>query len=193
MKDDTHPIDSNAITLVQEEVPEGGATFTLTGVNDKVGHVINWGMEICLDHAVSGGWNVLTQNYNKHFGRLRNADKYVRIQLVPSAGMALQDASIRLEPGVTSTSSHAYAINCDGLNNLHIGGYGCHTQIWNDANGAPVPLTNKLFETSADQACANTTVQTLPTQVTTRMGNVAATKLWSMGAGTTRVFDSLPL
>jgi hypothetical protein len=109
--------------------PEGGAVFTISGVNDSTGKPINLGIEVCLDHAESGG------NSTNKWGRIRTANQYVKIQLVPSAGMSLEPASIRLEAG-------GYAFNCDGLGNVNPLAWGCHTQVWNGGNGGNVLPAN---------------------------------------------------
>lgn len=90
-----------------------------------------------------------------HFGRIYTAGQYVKIQLVPSPGTTLQEASIRLEPAGTGPTSHSYALNCNGLNNL-TSRAGCHTQIWNGSNGVHVPPGNKLVEASNGAAFAGT-------------------------------------
>ena len=121
---------------------EGSATFTINEINDKDGQPIMFGLEVCLDHAISTPrkpqpWanstvyaigrvvispddrllyacriahtssaspTTFTQDKNNNpgrwvtWGRIRTADKWVKIQLVPSGGMLLQPASIRLLP-----------------------------------------------------------------------------------------------
>src|SRR6516164_4928599 len=122
---------------------EGSATFTIDGMNDRAGQPIMFGLEVCLDHGISTPRNP--------WGRIRTADKWVKIQLVPSGGTHLKPASIRLLPGAEPTP-HSYAFNCDGLTTLAGDSnfdYGAHTQIWNGANGTgPVPLENKLVSGS---------------------------------------------
>lgn len=193
LKNNVQPLDSNSRQYVVETDKEAGAVFTLNSVNDASGKAINFGLEICLDHAVSGGINPSTSLYRNNFGRLRNANKFVKLQLVPSAGMSLIPDSIRLEPGKAKTPT-SYAFNCDGLNNLVPGaGNSSHSQLWNGANGAAVPAANKLLEVNGGVASANTDVSTVASSVSTSFGNVASNALWSNGAGSVRVLNSLPL
>lgn len=168
-------------------VAEGGAVFNIPNVNDSKGKAIDFGIEICLDHASSGG------NGASHFGRIRTANQYVKIQLVPSGGMTLEDASIRLQPAGGPTTN-SYAFNCDGLGNLVPQTEGCHTQIWNGSNGAIVPIANKLFETSNGAQVANTQVAKVVANVMTPTnGQIADTQLWKNGSGSVRVIKTLPL
>ncbi|USX23653.1 hypothetical protein NHH82_16355 [Oxalobacteraceae bacterium OTU3REALA1] len=170
---------------------EGGAVFRLAGVNDGNGKPIDFGIEICLDHALSG-------NSANQFGRIRTAGQYVKLQLVPSGGLELTDASIRLQPGGAATP-HSYAFNCDGLYALDDGPSGCHTQVWNGANGAsPVPAANKLVEASGGQAVAGTTLLDVAAELTVRDHPVRADMLWhdgdeAKGAGKVRVMKPLAL
>jgi hypothetical protein len=173
-------------------VTEGGAVFGLPGINDASGKPIDFGIEICLDHAQSG-------NNANLFGRIRTAGQYVKLQLVPSGGLNLIDASIRLQPGGAATP-RSYAFNCDGLNGLAGAAGGCHTQVWNGANGvSPVPAANKLVEASGGQALAGTTVLDVANNVVTPHGPVAADMLWNRGdagargAGKVRVLGALNL
>jgi hypothetical protein len=193
LNDKVQPLDSNTRQYVVETDKEAGAVFTLNSVNDASGKAINFGLEICLDHAVSGGINPSTSRYRNNFGRLRNANKFVKLQLVPSAGMSLTPASIRLEPG-TAKTPNSYAFNCDGLNNLVSGaGNNSHSQLWNGANGAAVPTANKLLEVNGGATSANTEVSTVASSISTSFGNVSSSVLWSNGAGSIRVINSLPL
>jgi hypothetical protein len=167
-------------------VPEGGAVFTIPNVNDSKGKAIDFGIEVCLDHARSGG------NATNHFGRIRTANQYVKIQLVPSGGMSLEDASIRLEPAGGATPN-SYAFNCDGLGNM-AGTEGSHTQIWNGSNGAVVPAGNKLFQTSDGAQVVNTQVARVVANIMTPTnGQIADTQLWKNGSGSVRVIKTLPL
>ena len=119
---------------------EGSATFKINGMNDKGGQPIMFGLGVFLDHARSTGSN----DTRNAWGRICTADKWVKIQLVPSGGMILNPASIRLLPPEGPTP-HSYAFNCDGLTTLE-GQWGAHTQIWDGANGrSPVPLENQLI------------------------------------------------
>lgn len=193
LKHNVKPLDSNAVKYVVETAKEAGAVFTLNSVNGPDGKALNFGLEICLDHSASGGIDPATGYYRNNFGRLRNAGKSVKLQLVPSAGMSLVDASIRLEttPGKPSTS---YAFNCDGLNNLTSDtGNNSHSQLWNGANGAPVPAANKLLEINGGVPCSGTQVAPVASSVTTTFGSVNDNQLWANGAGAVRVLNSLPL
>ena len=170
---------------------EGGAVFRLAGVNDGSGKPIDFGIEICLDHAQSG-------NNANLFGRIRTAGQYVKLQLVPSGGLYLVEESIRLLPGGAATP-HSYAFNCDGLGELGNGPRGSHTQVWNGANGVnPVPAANKLVEVNGGQLLAGTTLVAVADSVTTRGRQVEAEMLWNSGgtvkgAGQVRVLTPLAL
>lgn len=167
-------------------VPEGGAVFNLAGINDSQGKPIDFGIEICLDHARSGG------DANS-FGRLRTANQYVKIQLVPSAGMTLTDASIRLQPAAGPTGT-SYAFNCDGLNNLSAPWDGCHTQVWNGSNGVAVPAANKLYEVSNGAPLANTRVNKVTQTINIPgLNPIADALLWKNGSGSVRALNSLTL
>jgi hypothetical protein len=162
-------------------VTEGGAVFRIPSIADAAGKPIDFGIEICLDHARSGG------NGANQFGRIRTANQYVKVQLVPSGGMSLVPASIRLQPAGAATP-HAYAFNCDGLGNL-TPGYGSHTQVWNGT--AP---GNHLVEASGGAALVGTTLQA----VGPVPGAVSANLLWNngngvQGAGNVRILSPLAL
>lgn len=161
-------------------VLEGGAVFRIADINDGSGAAIDFGVEICLDHASSGG------NRSNHFGRIRSAGQAVRIQLVPSAGMALVPESVRLQAaggGVTG----AYAFNCDGLATLdwHTGS---HTQLWD--NGVPT----LRVEIDGGAPRAGTRLATVAAELPVGRERVPAAMLWNSGqgaagAGQVRVFD----
>jgi len=157
-------------------VTEGSAIFTIDGIHDAEDVPIPFGIEICLDHATSGGCRA------NSFGRLRTAGQSVKIQLVPSGGMSLDADSIRLLPADGATP-HAYAFNCDGYTTLDYKVYGSHTQIWNGANGAPVPASNRLIEIGGGTPCEATRLAALPTQVNCHSGVVHASQLWNNGNG----------
>lgn len=181
------PLDDS--TIIPEDlfgVPEGGAIFTLEDVNDSTGAPIKFGIEVCLDHARSGG------DYANHYGRIRTANEYVKIQLVPSGGLSLEDASIRLLPAAGPTP-HSYAFNCDGLNTLPPLASGCHTQVWNGANGAQVPAANKLFEANNGAPLANTTVVKVTDKVSIGTNIVDDNVFWQLGSGNVRLMPSLAL
>lgn len=155
---------------------EGGAVFSIPNINDAGGAALVFGIEVCLDHAYGGG------NGANQFGRLRSANQNVKIQLVPSGGMDLKEASIRLTPAAGPTP-HSYAFNCDGLGNLTAPWAGSHTQIWNGQNGAAVPPACKLVEASNGAALAGTQVAAVTNHVVTPHGAVADAMLWSNGSG----------
>jgi hypothetical protein len=172
-------------------VTEGGAVFQIAGLNDANGTAIDFGIEICLDHALSGGSRA------NSFGRLRTANQWVKIQLVPSGGMGLEADSIRLLPAAGPTP-HAYAFNCDGYTTLDYKVFGSHTQIWNGANGAEVPAANKLIEIGGGDSCAGTTLTAVASSLLTQNGVVLASQLWNngdgvQGAGHVRVIDAMLL
>ena len=172
---------------------EGGAVFTINGIDDKDGKPIIFGLEVCLDHAAStqGAGRNATSN---RWGRIRTADKWVKIQLVPSGGMSLQAASIRLLPAAGATPQ-SYAFNCDGLSTLE-NDWGAHTQIWNGANGKqPVPSNNKLIEASYGQSVNKTQLVEVGDDLTwAGVGrHIYASQLWDKGAGYVRVMPEMQL
>lgn len=172
------PIDQSAIIPADVMgVPEGGATFSIPNINDATGAATAFGIEVCLDHARSGG------NAANKYGRLRTANQSVKIQLVPSGGMSLQDSSIRLLPAIGPTP-HSYAFNCDGLGNLAAPWAGSHTQIWNGKNGDVVPPANKLVEASGGAALAGTQLAAVANHVNLPHGSVTDAMLWNNGNGT---------
>jgi len=142
--------------------------------------------------------------YRNPWGRIRTADKWVKIQLVPSGGMNLTPASIRLLPAAGPTP-HSYAFNCDGLTTLwdpSLGyQYGAHTQIWNGANGAvPVPPENQLINASSGRPVGNTSVAKVDGDILTNwvgrigeMRRIHASDLWDLGSGYVRVMQEMPL
>jgi len=151
-------------------VPEGGALFRIAGMNDGGGKPIDFGIEVCLDHALSG-------NSTNQYGRLRAAGQLVKIQLVPSGGMSLEPDSIRLLPG------RSYAFNCDGLAQLAPDGanppYGSHTQLWNGPNRP----ANVLAEFNNGVVTPGSNLQAVTAQVLTTRGPVDANQLWNNGFG----------
>ena len=178
---------------------EGSATFTINGINDKDGQPIMFGLEVCLDHLISTARNPATGRNG--WGRIRTADKYVKIQLVPSGGMVLQQVSIRLLPAAGPTP-HSYAFHCDGLATLAPDyKWGAHTQIWNGANGAPVPAENQLINANYGQPTPDTdTSRTKLAKVDDEanwgaMGGwqIYADNLWDLGSGDVRVMEEMEL
>jgi len=155
-------------------------------------------------HTSSASPTTFTQDkYNNPgrwvtWGRIRTADKWVKIQLVPSGGMHLTPASIRLLPAAGPTP-HSYAFNCDGLTTLAGDpnfDYGSHTQIWNGANGTdPVPPENKLVSASYGRSVSNTSVAEVDDEIydAARSRRIRASDLWDLGSGYVRVMEELPL
>lgn len=170
------PLDPDALVPAEAMgTNEGGALFQIAGVSDGAGTPIDFGIEICLDHACSGG------NYANAFGRIRSAGKLVKIQLVPSGGMSLRPDSVRLQAAKGSVAG-AYAFNCDGLGNLD-GGSGSHTQVWGScAAGAP-PRLQRLFEASSGAAVPGSQVAAVAQTVMVSIGQVPAISLWNNGQG----------
>jgi hypothetical protein len=88
-----------------------------------------WVYTCAIAHTSSASPTTFTQDNNNNpgrwipyphrnrWGRIRTADKWVKIQLVPSGGMHLTPASIRLLPAAGPTP-HSYAFHCDGLTTL---------------------------------------------------------------------------
>jgi hypothetical protein len=185
---------------------EGSAIFEINGINDKEGKPIIFGIEICLDHLRSTYVNVMNgsrSSAKNEWGRIRTANKWAKIQLVPSGGLWLQTASIRLLPAGTGPTPNSYAFNCDGRFTLDRN-LGAHTQIWNGANGREVPSVNKLVEASYAQNINNTTAIKIDDQISwarvpgapkwaRNARNLSAQDLWHLGAGYVRVMHKMPL
>jgi hypothetical protein len=174
---------------------EGSAIFQINGVNDKDGKPIIFGLEVCLDHGASTGSN----DQRNDWGRIRTADQWVKIQLVPSGGMSLRRDSIRLLPAAGPTP-HSYAFNCDGLTTMTLGpdnwDWGTHTQIWNGANGAEVLAANKLIEASTARYWAQGDgLHKVDDDLNWagRGRTIHAANLWDFGAGYVRVTQEMPL
>ncbi|AKU23442.1 hypothetical protein [Massilia sp. NR 4-1] len=171
-------------------VPEGGASFRLADINDGAGKPIDFGIEICLDHAQSGG------TPPKQQGRLRTAGQLVRIQLVPSGGMSLIDNSICLQPGSGSALT-SYVFNCDGLNRFS-GGNGSHTEVRSGARSGDTLRQATVVKASSGEASTGAQLPSVVAQVNTAQGVVTGAQLWSnggsaQGAGQVRVLPSQPL
>lgn len=180
------PADPEDLVPVEGDA-EGSATFTINEINDNKGKAIPLGLEVCLDHACSGG------NRTNHWGRIRTSNRWVKLQLVPSGGMSLINASIRLLPGEGPTP-HSYAFNCDGLQTPE-NTWGNHTQIWNGANGVdPVPSVNKLITAGTGKTLANTQVAKVVATVRAAYDtNVNDTQLWDLGSGHIRVMQPMQI
>jgi hypothetical protein len=174
---------------------EGSATFTINGINDKDGQPIMFGLEVCLDHAISTPRNPQPNTDTNKWGRIRTADKWVKIQLVPSGGMQLKPVSIRLLPAAWPTP-HSYAFNCDGLSTLGANSeWGAHTQIWNGANGIPVPPENQLINANYGRPVSNTSMAKVDDDIDwVGVGrHIYASGLWDLGSGYVRVMQEMPL
>jgi hypothetical protein len=172
---DVRPLDAENLEP-KETDREGSATFKIDQINDKDGQPIIFGLEVCLDHSSS--WSGDTR---VGWGRLRTADKRVKIQLVPSGGMSLVPDSIRLLP----PTPQSYAFNCDGLTTLGPDRqWGAHTQIWNGAK-----TENELVNASSGQPANRTEIVKVPETY----NNIDANKLWDLGSGYVRVMEPMPL
>src|SRR5215204_3388220 len=96
------------------------------------------------------------------------------------------------------TDSHSYAFNCDGLTTLQTPqgqNWGAHTQIWNGANGQPVPPASKLIEASSGQRVDRTMLAEVGDVLNwDGMGrSIYAATLWDYGAGYIRMMPEMPL
>lgn len=89
----------------------GGSLFKLPDILKSDGSFIQFGLEICLDHAQA----YVPDNPNETVtGRLARSRALVDIQLVPSCGMSLIPSSLALSPK-DGPKNYSYAFNCDGL------------------------------------------------------------------------------
>jgi hypothetical protein len=137
--------------------------------------------------------------YRNRWGRIRTADKWVKIQLIPSGGMDLKPASIRLLPAAGPTP-HSYAFHCDGLATLWGDPsfqyqYGGHTQIWNGANGTdPVPRANQLINANYGQEVGTTSKRKVDDEIYEAAARtIKASDLWDLGSGYVRVMEEMEL
>jgi hypothetical protein len=177
---------------IQDDSIEGGAIFNFDGVNDKSGKSIPLGLEICLDHAVSGGIRDLRTGpkFKNPFGRIKNSKTKVKLQLVPSGGMALRENSLM------PLDDNSYAFNCDGLASGEYT-YGSHTQICKNGklifqavNGAPDNNNNSQIRKVASQ---------IQISINGNQITVPDTALWSGGtrcdggSGSVRIVTKLAL
>jgi hypothetical protein len=160
--------------------------FCIPTVDDGVGSPIAFGIEVGLDHARAGA---------RHLGRLRAAGREVRIQLVPSSGMALAPDSVSLQPWRERLPS-AYVFHCDGMSNLN-GTAGCHTQLGCAGQGAQAAALLRLVEASGGRAHEGSELVAVASELPTSFGKVAAQRLWTNGevggAGKVRVIAPLAL
>lgn len=121
-----HTTDPNKVILdrlMQEDpLPHevGGALFRFPHLIGVDGNMLQFGLEICLDHAQPG--------------RLATSGVPVDIQLVPSCGMVLLENSLSLASR-EGTYTHSYAFNCDGLTSLDGTQLGGHAQVWSGNDG----------------------------------------------------------
>lgn len=103
----------------------GGALFRFPHIRGSDGKMIQFGLEICLDHIQTeppqGSGAGVT-------GRLAINKEAVNIQLVPSCGMTLHESSMALAPH-DGPQLYSYAFNCDGL--------GGHVQLWCGSAAGP--------------------------------------------------------
>lgn len=103
----------------------GGALFRFPQIRNSDGEMIQFGLEICLDHIQTelppGSGTGVT-------GRLAINKEAVNIQLVPSCGMSLYESSLALAPP-NGPQTYSYAFNCDGL--------GGHVQLWCGSAAGP--------------------------------------------------------
>jgi hypothetical protein len=160
--------------------------FCIPTLDDGLGSPIAFGIEVGLDHARAGA---------RHVGRLRAAGREVRIQLVPSSGMALAPDSVSLLPWRAQLPS-AYVFHCDGMSNLN-GTAGCHTQLACAGQGAHAAALLRLVEASGGRAHEGSELVALAEALPTSFGPVCARRLWSNGelggAGRVRVIAPLAL
>ena len=117
--------------MIEPESPgeEGGARFSLPELCRKDGAELRFGVEICLDHALTCPLNITNEacTHCTRSGRLNMTGPAVDLQIVPSCGMSLNPAALCLAK--TQSGSYGYAFNCDGLS-IPQGGLGCHSQFW---------------------------------------------------------------
>jgi hypothetical protein len=156
---------------------ESGPVFTLDRVRDSEGKKILFGVEICYDHGRSG------PDLADKIGRIRHLNSPVRLQLVPSCGVSLQEDSICLLP-------NSYAVNCDGYSGDGPTA-GCHTHIWNSR-------TDLRIEGGDGKPCEYTKVIPIGNAVHIGSDNIEAASLWyegvdGAGAGHIRIVDVLDL
>ena len=116
----------------------GGSLFQFPHICKSSGEAVQFGLEICLDHAQA---YTAGARETQVTGRLARGGAQVDIQLVPSCGMSLLESSLALAPK-DGPKDHAYAFNCDGLNGWASAGgsiqwfLGGHIQLW---SGSPEP------------------------------------------------------
>lgn len=159
---DVKAVDEYRKLLVESE---NSPVFSFAEICDSTDQPIEFGLEICLDHAsnpISG----------KKEGYLRASDKKVRVQLVPSCGMGLRAGSLSLDAPV---GGHAFAVNCDGLVNLD-GTHGCHTQVCNESGQLLLTGSGNGTQSSGQAAL----VKVKQTKIITPVGATSAIELWNL-------------
>lgn len=103
----------------------GGSLFRFPHIRNGDGKMIQFGLEICLDHMQT---EVPCGAKTNVTGRLAINGEAVNIQLVPSCGMSLHESSLALAPH-DGPQNHSYAFNCDGLQG--------HVQLWCGSAAGP--------------------------------------------------------
>lgn len=170
-------------------VPLSEARFRIPTLEDADGAPLEFGLEPGLDHVRAGA---------HHTGRLRAAGHQVRIQLLPSCGVALEPDAVCLQPWRERLPS-SYVFQCDGAARL-TGAAGCHTRLGcvgqGGAGGHGATLL-RLLEASGDGAHEGSALVAVAAELPTRFGAVSAARLWSNGrlggAGKVRVIVPLAL
>lgn len=117
----------------------GGALFKFPHIRKSDGRILQFGLEICLDHAraYEPGTSGTTVT-----GRLARSGAHVDIQLVPSCGMSLIKTSLALAPE-KGPQNCSYAFNCDGLSTWDSQGAstrhecGGHVHLWSGSKDGP--------------------------------------------------------
>lgn len=90
---------------------QGGSAFRFPDVCKSGGSPLQFGLEICLDHAQAYEG---MESQEQVTGRLARSKMLVDIQLVPSCGLWLIPSSLALAPK-DGPKDCSYAFNCDGL------------------------------------------------------------------------------
>lgn len=90
---------------------QGGSAFRFPDVCKSDGSPLQFGLEICLDHAQA---YTGADSQKQVTGRLAESNMLVDIQLVPSCGLFLIPSSLALAPS-GGPKDRSYAFNCDGL------------------------------------------------------------------------------
>lgn len=130
----------------------GGSLFRFPEICRGDGSLIQFGLEICLDHAQA---YVPGSAEDKVTGRLARSRALVDIQLVPSCGMSLIESSLALAPK-NGPKNCSYAFNCDGLltwdsQREHARRFlGAHVHLWSGSEeageGHPPRVLANIFD-----------------------------------------------